>query len=75
MEQLNLELDDYHSVKDLYDQYTDNHPTMHCNRFATWEELDKVSRSWWSNFLRTTPKKFWYQDHNTASMIPMLLSR
>lgn len=58
--ELELELDDYHKVKALYDDYTGNHPVIHCNRFASWEELEDYNRVWWTNFLKTTPKKYWY---------------
>lgn len=39
---------DYEAVaKSLYMHYTDNHPTIHCNRFPSWEELDEKSKQPW----------------------------
>lgn len=31
----------------LYNEYTANHPDIHCNRFPSWEELDRESRNRW----------------------------
>lgn len=31
----------------LYNAYTSNHPTIHCNRFPAWEELDVTTRAEW----------------------------
>lgn len=35
------------AAKRLYGSYTDNHPTMHCNRFATWDELGAEQQNEW----------------------------
>lgn len=34
-------------AKKLYGQHTDNHPTMHCNRFPAWSELKDPDREEW----------------------------
>lgn len=39
-------------AKAAYDHYTDNHPTIHCNRFASWEEIGKVERFAWVQKIR-----------------------
>lgn len=31
----------------LYQKHTDNHPTVHCNRFPTWAELSVVEQEEW----------------------------
>lgn len=35
------------AARKLYNAYTDNHPTIHCNRFPSWEELDAKERKEW----------------------------
>ena len=39
--------DTYAHAKRLYQLYTDNHPTMHSNRFASWEELSPRQKDEW----------------------------
>lgn len=34
-------------AKRLYDAYSANHPTIHCNRFAPWEELSTDEQYGW----------------------------
>lgn len=34
-------------AKYLYDEYSGNHPTIHCNRFANWEELSNRDKFEW----------------------------
>jgi hypothetical protein len=34
-------------AKMLYGKSTDNHPTIHCNRFPLWEELDQATKAKW----------------------------
>ena len=34
-------------AKRLYEKYTDNHPTIHSNRFPPWEELTPEQRDEW----------------------------
>lgn len=34
-------------ARQLYNQYSDNHPTIHCNRFPSWSELSKESKKDW----------------------------
>jgi hypothetical protein len=31
----------------LYYEYTDNHPTIHSNRFELWQNLDDTSKVKW----------------------------
>jgi hypothetical protein len=31
-------------AKALYNKETDNHPTIHCNRFPSWEELSESEK-------------------------------
>lgn len=33
--------------KELYSQYSGNHPTTHCNRFPSWSELTQAQRDRW----------------------------
>lgn len=35
------------SIKDYYNQMTDNHPTIHCNRFPSWSELTDSQKAQW----------------------------
>jgi hypothetical protein len=42
----------------LYNEYTANHPTIHCNRFPSWSELSAEDRTEWLNHAAlTTPEK------------------
>lgn len=34
-------------AKKLYAKHTDNHPTIHCNRFPAWDELSATERDEW----------------------------
>lgn len=34
-------------AENLYTHYTDNHPTIHTNRFPTWDELNEKSKEPW----------------------------
>jgi hypothetical protein len=34
-------------AKRLYNEYTDNHPIIHSNRFPSWEELTENTRDEW----------------------------
>lgn len=34
-------------AKKLYAKHTDNHPTIHCNRFPAWDELSATERDKW----------------------------
>lgn len=40
-------------AKKLYNDFTSNDPTIHCNRFPLWEELSEQHRNQW--ILRATP--------------------
>ncbi len=31
-----------------YERHTDNHPTIHCNRFLSWGELTGAEREQWA---------------------------
>ena len=31
----------------LYNNYTSNHPTIHCNRFPSWSELTEAEKQNW----------------------------
>ena len=35
------------AARKLYNSFTDNHPTIHCNRFASWAELGEAERNTW----------------------------
>jgi hypothetical protein len=35
------------AAKNLYNQYTGNHPSIHANRFPSWEELDQKEKNSW----------------------------
>jgi len=35
------------NAKRLYELHTSNHPTIHINRFPTWEELDQNEKNKW----------------------------
>lgn len=34
-------------AKRLYSEYSGNHPTIHCNRFPSWDELSQAERDKW----------------------------
>lgn len=34
-------------ARSMYEQYTDNHPTIHSNRFPSWQELTPNGRAEW----------------------------
>ena len=36
------------SGKSMYDEYSGNHPTIHCNRFPSWSELTHDQRDEWN---------------------------
>lgn len=45
-------------AKKLYAKHTDNHPTIHCNRFPAWDELSPTERGEWrtkARALKTAP--------------------
>lgn len=35
------------AARALYEQYTANHPTIHCNRFPSWNELTQDGQDEW----------------------------
>ena len=37
-------------AKELYQDYSGNHPTIHCNRFLSWDELSKEDKKEWYEF-------------------------
>lgn len=34
-------------AKSMYASYTDNHPTIHSNRFPSWSGLTEIERDQW----------------------------
>lgn len=34
-------------ARKLYVAHTDNHPTIHCNRFQSWSKLNRAQQSEW----------------------------
>jgi hypothetical protein len=44
-DELKSEIDE--QARRAYQAYADNHPTIHCNRFPPWDELDPKSRDIW----------------------------
>lgn len=34
-------------AKQMYDEYSGNHPTIHCNRFPSWSELHNEDKEKW----------------------------
>lgn len=42
-----LNLMDEFAAKGRYIAHTDNHPTIHSNRFPTWDELSEEAKDEW----------------------------
>jgi hypothetical protein len=39
-------------AREAYTRYTDNHPTIHCNRFPPWDELSQKNKDIWREAVR-----------------------
>lgn len=51
------------TAKKLYTNYANNHPTIHCNRFAPWDELPQAAKDEW---LHKARKRISFEEDDGA---------